>query len=63
MIYPSIVVITQQLCKVLDSVFSFLNSTFFHFDSTFWLDSMLKLNYDRYKTPDVTSFASAVRAY
>jgi len=25
--------------------FSVLNSTLFRFDSTFWLDSMLKLNY------------------
>jgi len=25
-------------------IFSILNSTLFHFDSTFWLDSTLKLN-------------------
>ena len=29
--------------------FSFLDSTLFRLDSTFWLDSTLKLNYDMQK--------------
>jgi len=37
---------TLWLCEILDSTFfKFLDSTLFRLGSTFWLDSVLKLNY------------------
>jgi len=49
MIFPSIVINTPRLwqffVKFWTPHFSFLDSTLFRLDSTFWLDSTLKLNY------------------
>jgi len=52
MIFPSIVINTPRLwqffVKFWTPHFSFLDSTLFRLDSTFWLDSTLKLNYGLY---------------
>jgi len=47
MIYPSTVIITPRLCGILDST-HYVSELyiFFRLNSTFWLDSTHKLNYD-----------------
>ena len=59
----SIVIITPRLCKILDSTFSVLNSTLFCFDSTFWLDSTLKLNYGSFRDIIISRFWGHVVIY